>query len=117
MNTFWKKLTANIVFVSHCIIVLIIGFGWIIPAMWLVYATVLIGTLASWIVFGFCILSKWEFELRKSIDPSINYDFSFSSFYTYKLTHGRISNTFISVAGTFYMTAALAITGYFRFLY
>src|SRR3989344_8629820 len=90
---------ANLLFIFHFLVVVIISFGWLISSIWYVYMATLIITFFSEVILGYCFLSKWEFSLRKKINPEVNYDYSFTSFYTYKLTQHRLSTTFIARAG------------------
>ena len=107
---------ANFIFIFHCAILLVIFFGWIIPALWPVYAAVLAVTLILDIVLGYCILSAWEFQIRKKLNPHLNYHHSFTSFYTHKLTRQRISEKFIENTMVLFILASLCITLYFHFL-
>jgi len=90
-----SRLTAEIIFLVHIAVVAILLFGWLVPGLWPFYFTLLVATLISDLYFGYCILSKWEFDLRKRIDPDLKYDYSFTSYYTYKLTNLHIGHTFI----------------------
>ncbi len=78
------QILANLVFIVHLILVLVILFGWYITKIKYIYLWSLILTLISEVVFGFCLLTKWEFDLRKKIDPNLKYDYSFVSYYAYK---------------------------------
>lgn len=49
------------------------------------------------------------------IDPKIRYDYNFTTYYTYKLTHRRISTRFIQIAGTIFLATSIALSVYFRF--
>jgi hypothetical protein len=111
-----KRILADCIFLFHCLVVAIIGFGWALPSIWYLYMLTLFVTLISEVALGYCFLSKWEFDLRKQIDPSVDYDYGFSSYYTYKLTHHRLSKRFIANAALFFLVASLAINLYFKFL-
>ena len=111
-----KKLTANLIFVLHFAVVLVLFLGWIIPQLWYLYVSLIGLTLISEFTFGYCLLSKWEFDLRKSIDPSLNYDYSFSSYYTYKLTQKHLSSRFVSGVGTSFLVVSLVFALLFRFI-
>ena len=115
MKRFFLKLLANIVFVVHCVIVLTVLFGWLIPQIWWGYMIILAGTLLLDIVLGYCILSRFEFNLRKKLNPRLNYENSFSSYYTYKLTRTRISEKFIEIIGLIFLTSSLVINVYIHF--
>lgn len=107
------RIGADIIWLAHLAVVLIALFGWLVPSLWSVYMAVLAGVLISTLGLGYCILSKWEFELRKRIDPSLSYDFVYSSYYTYRLTRGYLSNEFLARAGIVFAALSLAINLYF----
>jgi len=106
---FIYKVGADIIWLAHFLVVCIALFGWLVPSIWLIYIAVLVGTLISTLRLGFCILSKWEYDLRKRVDPKINYDFTYASFYTYRLTQGRLSGHFLAKAGVIFVSLSLAI--------
>jgi len=109
-----KRIVAEGIFLFHCAIVVIIGFGWTITSIWYLYMLTMIATLISELALGYCFLSKWEFDLRKQIDPHLDYDYGFSSYYTYKLTRRRLSKRFIANAALSFLVASLAINIYFK---
>jgi len=109
------KITADLIFVTHLIIVLIVLFGWIWSSIWLLYAIVLIVTILSDFIFGYCIISKWEFNLRKKVNPAVDYDYTWSSFYTYKFTQNKLSKPFINISAKVFLIASLIFNLYFRF--
>ncbi len=110
----YKRTAADCIFAFHCAVVLIIGFGWLVPQIWPLYMSTLVITLISELALGYCFLSKWEFDLRKQLDPSVDYDYGFSSFYTYRLTRHRLSKRFIQYAGTSFLLGSLLINLYMR---
>lgn len=112
--TILKRLLADCIFAFHCVVVAVIGFGWIISSLWPLYMATLFVTLISELSLGYCFVSKWEFDLRKSNDPSVEYDYGFSSFYTYKLTYQRLSKRFIKYAALTFLIGSIAINLYFR---
>ncbi len=114
MRLFYR-LAADGIFVAHLLLVLLALFGFLVPALWYAYMAALAATLVSDLVFGYCILSKWEFDLRKRIDPQTNYDFAWATYYTYKLTNQRISNEFYKRAGISALVLIIALNLYFRY--
>ena len=68
-------------------------------------------------MFGYCVLSKWEYDLRKRASPQIAYDFSYASYYTYRLTQGRLSGPFLAKAGVIFVSLSLLLNIYFRHWY
>ena len=65
--------------------------------------------LALQLLLGHCFASEWEFALRKSIDPTVAYDYSFSTYYMYKVTHRWISERFIAIVGLIFLSSSLII--------
>lgn len=75
---------ANLVLLVHLILVFVILFGWYFPAIKYFYLASLILTLLSESFYGYCILTKWEFDLRKKVEPDLDYDYAFLSYYGHK---------------------------------
>lgn len=65
---------AGVLFTVHFLLVLLVVFGWLVPPLFYVFLGALIATIISEIFFGYCFLSKWEFGLRKKLDPSREFD-------------------------------------------
>jgi hypothetical protein len=108
------RFSADVIWITHFLVVFIALFGWLIPSIQALYLAVLIGTLISTLALGYCVLSKWEYDLRKAIEPDVQYDFTYASYYTYRLTHGYLSNSFLKWAGVVFVSLSLAINLYFR---
>jgi hypothetical protein len=85
------RLVADSICLLHLVIFLVAVFGWLVPSMWQVYLATIIVTVISDLIFGYCIISKWEFEIRKLIDPAIDYDYTWTTYYIRRIT-GRILN-------------------------
>ncbi len=102
------------VFLLHCVVGVIIFFGWLWPSIWPVYLAIITITLFQNWLLGYCILSRMEFSLRRMLDPTLRYDYSFASYYTYKLTRQKLSVRFVQVVGTFFLLSSIALTMYFR---
>jgi len=75
---------ANSIFFIHTGFFLIILAGWAIPGIFYVYLPMLIASLVSELVLGYCVLTKWEFGIRKSLYPTLHYDHSFVIHYARK---------------------------------
>jgi hypothetical protein len=108
---------ADALFVVHFLLLLIVLFGWSIDGLWSVYMTLLVLTLLSDIVFGYCLLSKWEFHLRKKIDPSTDYNFTWSTFYTHKFTAHLIPDRVFKHIVLSFLVISLSMNIYFKFLH
>ncbi len=112
MRLFYR-IAADALFLFHFFLVSFGLFGWTVPALWPLYMTLLAATLMLDLTLGYCLLSKWEFDLRRKIDPTIEYDFSWTTYYTYKLTHRRVSNEFFVRATFVFIVGSLVINLYF----
>ncbi len=104
------------IFLLHCVVFAIILFGWLWPEIWPLYIAIITYTLFQNWILGYCVLSRWEFALRRMINPKVRYKYNFTTYYTYKLTHRRISTRFVQVAGTVFLASSLTINLYFKFI-
>ena len=95
----------------------LILFGWFFHSLWYVYMITLAGALISELVWSYCFLSKWEFNLRKKVNPNINYDYSYTSYYTHKITRQHLSPRFLARLGILFTSLSLVINLYFKFLF
>lgn len=68
--------TANTIFIFHFALVLIVCLGWIFPSLFYIFITLLFATALSEIFLGYCILTKWEFDIRRKMQPTKQYDTS-----------------------------------------
>src|SRR3989344_3309242 len=102
------RVGADVLFVMHLALVLLAVFGWAVPSLWWVYMGALVVTLISDVVLGYCILSKWEFDLRKRLDPTVDYNYTWTTFYTYRITKHRISDTFFRRSAIIALTLAIS---------
>ena len=110
------RICGVLLFIVHSVILFIILFGEFFPKIWIVYFSILILTLLSELYFGYCIVSKWEFDLRKKINPKINYDYNWATFYTYKFTQNRISELFFKRATVIFLVTSLVLNIYLKFI-
>lgn len=114
MMKFLYKIIANVIFVLHLGVVLIVLFGWAIPDFWYVYMGTLVTTLLSDLIFGYCILSKWEFDIRRKINPRIDYDYTWATYYTYRFTNHRLSNETYRKLAIVFLVVSLIINMYLK---
>jgi len=113
---FLYRVGAEAIFALHFLTVLLVVFGFLVPSLWYVYIAALVATLISDLIFGYCILSKWEFDLRRRFNPSVpKYDFAWTTYYTYKFTNQQISYLFYKRASIVALSLALIFNLYFRF--
>lgn len=110
------RLMAEMLFIFHVGLLLINILGWLVPSIWNLYIFCLAVTLLFELVYGYCILSKWEFDLRKKNKPNLDYDYYWTSFYTHKLTQGRISEAFFKRYTRVFLISSLLINIFFYYL-
>jgi hypothetical protein len=110
-----ENVSAIGIFILHCIAFAIILFGWLWPSIWPLYIAIITYTLFQNWILGYCVLSRWEFSLRRMINPKLRYDFNFTTYYTYKLTHRRLSTQLIQRLGTVFLMTSIALSLYAHF--
>jgi hypothetical protein len=106
---FFYLTLANFLVFLHIPVLFILLFGWRLEHPSWVYPLVLMGTLGTQIVTNSCILTKWEFTLRKKLDPTLSYDASFLSFYAYKYSNIRISSSLLRILSYLFLSISLLI--------
>lgn len=85
MQKITYRILADLIFILHVGVVIVIVIGWYYPALQNFNLIVTLIVLVSEIYFGYCPLTKWEFVLRKKLEPNLNYDSGFISYYVYKI--------------------------------
>lgn len=100
---------ADAIWLFHTFVLVVALFGWLWPAIHTFYILVLALALLSNIFLGYCFLSKWEFDLRKRANPKLRYDYPYTSYYTYRLTRGRLSRRFLRLTVFFFTSISLLI--------
>lgn len=108
---------ANLIFVFHVLWALVAIFGWLIPALWPLYMAVLAATLISLLFLSHCPLTRWEFNMRRKVDPTASSSSVFLAHYLAKLLGRQITDAFILRAGLVFVVASIAINLYFRFFF
>ena len=103
------KILANIVFLIHLVLVFVILFGWYFPKIKYVYLSSLVLTLLSELVLGYCTLTKWEFDLRKKLEPNLNYNYEFAAYYAYKFFNVNPPKRIIRYLALAFLTGSLVI--------
>lgn len=81
MEKIFYRFLAEVVFVFHILIVLVILFGWFFPHLFYIYGFLLFSTLFSWLVFGHCFLVDLEFYFRSKFNPSLKISSGFLAYY------------------------------------
>ena len=61
--------------------------GWAIPGLVYVYLPLLLTSLIAERLLGYCVLTKWEFAIRKRLYPASHYEHSFLIHYGRRLFH------------------------------
>ena len=107
---------ANFIFFIHALLFVYALFGWLVPVSIWIYIGVLFVALVLDLYFGYCFLSKWEFDLRKKVDPETNYVYNFSSYYADKWLRNYISPSFVDRLAHVYLLCMLAITIFFELM-
>lgn len=74
MKEIFYKATADLVFLVHFGVVSIVAIGWVVPGFFTFYVSILVTVLLSEIFFGYCVLTKLEFGIRKKLDSSLIFD-------------------------------------------
>jgi Protein of Unknown function (DUF2784) len=116
MRIFYRLL-ADTIWIIHFCVVMIALFGWLVPQIFYLYLLILLCVLLSNIFLHYCILSKWEYELRRKINPDLEYEFSYSSYYTYRITNGYLSKDFLRYTGLWFPALSLVINLYFAYFF
>jgi hypothetical protein len=114
-------LIANSIFFFHFILVGIVAIGWLFPQLFYVYVTVLVLILSSWMLFGHCLFTKWEFDLRRKYNPKLSYDDAtcddeYIMYYIQKFFRINVSGTLIHrlALATVLVLLVVAIIGRFH---
>jgi len=90
---------ANTLFMLHCLFAIFLLTGWLFPQIKILYLTVLIMWLSSWIFLGYCPFTKWEFSLRRKYNKSIDPNAEAIKYYMYKFFKINLSTDSILIVG------------------
>ena len=110
-------LLANLSFLIHIVVVLVILFGWAFSGLDLIYPLVLIIALMLESTLGYCLFTRIEFWLRKKIDPNLNYDFAYLSYFASKVLKIKVSNKLIKTVYILFLLMSLSIYYYYHFMF
>lgn len=102
--------TANMIFVLHCLVGLLIAFGWIFPKIKTAYLTLIISWFLCWVVLGYCPITKWEFAIRRKYDKSIDKDVEVIGYYARKFFGKNISSRAIFIGGMAIFAVLIVLT-------
>ena len=84
------RLLADVFFVLHFVIGAFFLFGWIFSEIQIVYLPLLISWPLSWILLGYCPVTKWEFLLRRKYGANLDTNTEFIRHYTHKFFQIKI---------------------------
>ncbi|MFM7088703.1 MAG: DUF2784 family protein [Candidatus Paceibacterota bacterium] len=101
---------ANILFVSHLILGIVILTGWLFPQFKYFYIGLLFFWMGSWLILGYCPPTKWEFLLRKKYNENINPNSEFIQYYMFKFFNKNISSNKIMTGGIVIFSVLLLLT-------
>ena len=116
MKIFYN-IIANIIFLVHTLIFIIVFFGGFFPQYKNLYLFTLIITFASDMLFGYCLVSEWEYYFRKKVNPKLDYDFTWTTHYLHKITNKHISPIFYKYLSFWFLLVSILINLYFRFAF
>ncbi|MCI5050827.1 MAG: DUF2784 family protein [Candidatus Pacebacteria bacterium] len=104
------KIFTFMIFLLHLGVVFINVMGWLFPVLRPLYQITLIVTILSWITTTSCLLTVWEFKLRKMINPKIEaYEYQFVDYYLRKIFKGSASPIFIHRVGLLFLVLSLGL--------
>jgi hypothetical protein len=113
----FKRILADGIFLVHAALFPIVLFGWLLPSMWYIYMGIMAVTLFSALTFGYCLLSKWEFDVRRHIDPTIDYDYAWTAYYVHRFTQKHLSEIFWIRASVVFLVGSLGVNIYFHYFF
>lgn len=105
----WKCWCANTILTVHILLGLIILFGWLWLDIRPAYLLTLVGWPLCWVVFGYCPLTKWEFQLRERPDAGTSLNGEIVHHYSRKLIGVEIPVRYILMGG--YILLSVSIIG------
>lgn len=73
--------------------------GWLFPSLKYVYFFALLSWLGSWIILGYCPLTKWEFLLRRHYDPLVDVNHEIIRYRLKKHLNVEVSHARVLLAG------------------
>ena len=96
--------------ILHPVVTLTILFGWMFDILFYIYGSVLFLTLLSWMWYGSCVLSEWEFVLRKKLEPELpEYEHAYIHYHLRKVFNRPPSKLFIRRIGTIFISLSLLL--------
>lgn len=111
------RVGADVVFFFHFIWIMLGMFAWAWAELWYTYVFVVVTTIASYLFSRNCILTRWEFALRRRAGQWLDFSSDWIPYYTHKLGGSRVSDAFLFRAALFFLVSTLALNLYFRYFY
>lgn len=93
---------------------MIVLIGWYYPVFQTAHLITASLVLLAEIFLGYCPLTRWEFLLRKKVEPDLNYDSSFLSYYAYKILRMNIPGRKIKYPAVVFLIAVLALNIFYK---
>ncbi len=116
MKNFYK-ITSNVISIIHIPIIFFIFFGWLFTGVLsYIYLGILVGTLLSWQLLGYCILAKWEFDIRSKYMRVPKYHYEYLHYWSYKLFNLNINAKYIRNYGTLFIICSMILWTYKNFI-
>ncbi len=95
---------------THVLVLIVIIFGFLLPQNWTyLYISVLSVTLLSWVLLGYCPLTKWEFDLRKKYSTFPEYHYEYLHYWGYKLFKININPKIIRIVGSIFLAVLIIV--------
>jgi hypothetical protein len=83
----------------HIVLAIFFLVGWMFPSIKPIYLPLLIAWPLSWLLFGYCPVTKWELLLRQKYNPQIDTNAEAIQYYSKKFFSVHIPPQPIYVAG------------------
>ncbi len=109
MKRIGARLMAELMFISHTVLMIILLVGWLFPEpYYYIYLAVLGLTFLTQMVFRYCILTEWEFYFRRMLDPELGPSPYYLTYYSHKMFPGLVSDTFVDRVSLVFLGVSLA---------
>lgn len=92
-------LIANMIFLIHICFGVYVLIGWLWPEYYEWYYLALGSWISTWLILGYCPLSRLEFSIRRTYDPTINPRREIIQHYIHKFTGAFVPSRVIFSIG------------------
>lgn len=101
---------ASFLAVVHPVVTLVILLGWAHEDLFCLHGFFVFLTVLSWVFYGHCVLSDWEYKLRKKLDSDIElYEYGYLHYHLRKLTPIAPDKKFIKRIGMPFLVCLLIV--------